>query len=111
LFFTESQAQRLLELKVAGTVMQLGQQPPTRNTRLTIVAHNALKSILGEETAAEIEKQVDAGKLPLADLNALADKGKDVSEGILSLIFGASHPQEVVPAFLTGDTFDHDIDQ
>jgi hypothetical protein len=78
---------------VAGSGMQPGQQPPTRNTRLAIVARNALRSILGDETAAEIEKQVDAGKLSLADLNALADKGKDISTGVLSLIFGTSHPQ------------------
>lgn len=91
--------------------MQPGQQPPTRNTRLAIVARNALKSILGDETAAEIEKQVDAGKLSLADLNALADKGKDISTGVLSLLFGTSHPQEVALAFLSSDTFDHDGDQ
>ena len=91
--------------------MQPGQQPPTRNTRPAIVARNALKSILGDETAAEIEKQVDAGKLSLADLNALADKGKDISTGVLSLIFGTSTPQEVALAFLNSDTFDHDIDQ
>jgi hypothetical protein len=75
------------------------------------VARNALKSILGDETAAEIEKQVDAGKLSLADLNALEDKGKDISTGVLSLIFGTPHPQEVALAFLNSDTFDHDIDQ
>ncbi|HEX9870726.1 MAG TPA: hypothetical protein VGC99_19450 [Candidatus Tectomicrobia bacterium] len=92
-------------------VIQPGQQPLTRNTRLAIVARNALKSILGDETAAEIEKQVDAGKLSLADLNALADKGKDISTGVLSLIFGTSHPQEVALAFLNSDTFDNDVDQ
>jgi hypothetical protein len=101
----------LIELEAAGVVIQPGQQPPPRNTRLAIVARNALKSILGDETAAEIEKQVDAGKLSLADLNALADKGKDISTGVLSLIFGTSHPQEVALAFLNSDTFDHDVDQ
>jgi hypothetical protein len=106
----EKTAHALIELEVAGIVMQPGQQPPARNTRLPIVACNALKSILGDETAAEIEKQVDAGKLSLADLNALADKGKDISTGVLSLIFGTSHPQEVALAFLNSDTFNHDID-
>jgi len=43
----------LIELEVAGIVMQPGQQPPTHNTRLAIVARNALKSILGDETAAD----------------------------------------------------------
>ena len=66
----------LVELEAAGVVMQPGQQPPNRNTRLAVVARNALKSILGEETAAQVEKNVDAGKLSLAELNALADQGE-----------------------------------
>jgi hypothetical protein len=49
--------------------------------------------------------------LSLADLNTLADKGKDISTGVLSLIFGTSTPQEVALAFLHSDKFDHDIKQ
>src|SRR5216683_5897303 len=40
--------QALIELEAAGVVMQPGQQPPNRNTRLAIVARNALKAVLGE---------------------------------------------------------------
>ena len=43
--------------------MQPGQQPPARNTRLSLVARNALKPLLGDDNAAEVEKQVEAGKL------------------------------------------------
>jgi hypothetical protein len=100
----------LIELEAAGVVLQPGQQPPNRNTRLAVVARNALKTILGDETAAEIAKQVEAGKLSLADLNALADKGKDISTGVLSLIFGTAHPHEVALAFLNSSTFDHEIE-
>src|SRR5215475_9738367 len=49
----------LIELEVAGVVIQPGQQPPNRNTRLALIARNALKPLLGEETASEIEKQVE----------------------------------------------------
>jgi hypothetical protein len=101
----------LIELEAAGVVMQPGQQPPHRNTRLAIVARNALKSILGEETAAEVEKQVDAGKLSLADVNALAEKGKDISTGVLGLIFGTSNPQEVALSFLDSDRHDAEIEK
>ena len=101
----------LIELEAAGVIMQPGQQPPNRNTRLAIIARNALKSILGDETAAEIEKQVEAGKLSLADLNSLAEKGKDISTGVLSLIFGTANPQDVALAFLHSDAYDQEIDQ
>ncbi len=49
----------LIELEAAGVVLQPGQQPSNRNTRLAVVARNALKTLLGDETAAEIAKQVD----------------------------------------------------
>jgi hypothetical protein len=65
----------LIELDCAGVVMQPRQQPPACNTRLSVVARNALKPILGEEQVGEIERQVESGKLSLADLNALAEQG------------------------------------
>ncbi len=43
----------LIELEAAGVIMQPGQQPPARNTRLAVVARNALKGVLGEDTAAQ----------------------------------------------------------
>jgi hypothetical protein len=85
----------LVELEAAGVVVQPGQQPPNRNTRLALVARNALRPILGDETAAEIEKQAESGKLSLADLNNVAGKGKEISTGVLALIFGSANPQDV----------------
>ena len=37
----------LIELEAAGAIMQPGQQPPARNTRLALVARNALKGVSG----------------------------------------------------------------
>ena len=99
----------LIELDCAGVIMQPRQQPPACNTRLSVVARNSLKLILGEDQVAEIERQVEAGKLSLADLNALADKGKDISTGVLTLIFGSANPQEVALAFLDSDQHDEEI--
>lgn len=99
----------LIELDCAGIIMQPRQQPPACNTRLSVVARNALKPILGEDQVAEIERQVEAGKLSLADLNSLADKGKDISSGVLTLIFGSANPQEVALAFLHSDQHDQEI--
>src|SRR5262245_58219078 len=53
----------LVELEAAGVVVQPGQQPPNRNTRLAVVARNALRLLLGEDQVGEIEKQVESGKL------------------------------------------------
>lgn len=101
----------LIELEAAGVVMQPGQQPPQRNTRLAVVARNALKNILGEEVAADVEKQVGAGKLSLADLDALAEKGGEISKGVLALIFGTGNSQEIALAFLNSDRFDPEIEK
>jgi hypothetical protein len=101
----------LIELEAAGVVMQPRQQPPACNTRLSIVARNALKPILGEDLAGEIERQAEAGKLSLADVNSLADKGKDLSTGVLILIFGSANPQEVGLAFLHDDLHDEEIEK
>lgn len=99
----------LIELDSAGVVMQPRQQPPVCNTRLSIVARNALKPILGEDQVTEIERQVEAGKLSLADLNSLAEQGIDISTGVVKLIFGTANPQEVALAFLHSDRHDQEI--
>lgn len=101
----------LIELDAAGVVMQPRQQPPACNTRLSVVARNALKPILGEHQVGEIERQVEAGKLSLDDLDSLADKGKDISTGVLTLIFGTANPQEVGLAFLHDDHHDDEIEK
>lgn len=101
----------LVELEAAGVIMQPGQQPPNRNTRLALVARNALRPILGDETAAEVEKQTESGKLSLADLNNLASKGKEISTGVLALIFGNANPQDVALAFLSTEKFDAEVEK
>lgn len=99
----------LVELEAAGVVMQPGQQPPARNTRLSLLARNALKTILGDDNAADVEKQAEAGKLSLADLDALARKGQEFGKGVVSIVFGTGNPQEVALGFLGSDRFDAEI--
>ena len=99
----------LIEMETAGIIMQPGQQPPARNTRLAVVARNALKGVLGDENAALVEKQTEAGKLTLADLDALAEKGGGISKGLLALIFGTDNTQEIALYFLDNDRFDESI--
>lgn len=49
--------------------------------------------------------------MSLADLNTLADKGKDISTGVLSLIFGTATPQDVALAFLNSEVYDREVDK
>jgi hypothetical protein len=99
----------LVELEAAGVVMQPGQQPFKCNTRLALVARNALKNVIGDENAAEVEKQADQGKLTLKDVDALGLKGQDITQGVVSIIFGTGNSQEVALAFLANDRFDAEI--
>lgn len=99
----------LIELEAGGVIIQPGQQPPARNTRLAVADRNALKGILGDEAVARVEKQAEAGRLTLADLNALADKSGEISKGIVVLIFGTGNPQEVALSLLNNDQFDESI--
>ena len=103
----------LIELDCAGVIMQPRQQPPACNTRLSVVARNALKPILGEDQVAEIERQAEAGVLSLADLNSLQGRQQGIgisSRGVLKLISRLRHnPHEVALAFLHGDERDEAI--
>ncbi len=93
----------LIELESAGVVLKPGQQPPGRNTRLAVIARHALKSVWNDEKVAELEKQVEAGKL------SLAESGEGVSSGVMAIIFGTANPQEVALAFLTNSALDAEI--
>src|SRR5579863_1255565 len=103
----------LLEVETAGVVMKPGQPPPIRNTRPSLIARNALKSVLPEKQLASIEKQVEAGKdkLSLAELDKLAERGEEGMQGVVSLIFGTGNPQEVALAFMAGEQHDKELAQ
>ena len=97
----------LIELESTGVTLKPGAVPPTCNTRPAYIARQALQSIIGEDAVQAIEKQVEEGKLSLADLEKLAEKGIRIN-GVVSLIFDSGSPQEVALAFLASDQ--HDID-
>ncbi len=96
----------LIELEVAGVVMQPGQPPPACNTRLALIARHALRPLLGEEALAAIEKQVAAGHLGVADLGTIAEMGCGSASGVLTHIFGTANAQTVALAFLTEKSHD-----
>lgn len=99
----------LIEAEAFGTVIKPGQQPPIKNTRLSLIARNALKPILGEETASTIEKQVEEGKLTLEDLDQVAEKGEGITKGVASIIFETTNPQDIALQFLSSEKYDKEI--
>jgi len=99
----------LVEVEAAGVTIKPGQQPPARNTRLSVIARNALKPRWGEGTTTTIEKQVEAGKLTLAELDGLAEKSEGITKGVVSVIFGTGNPHEIALTFLSSDRHDADI--
>ena len=98
----------LVEAEVAGVVMKPGQQPPPRNTRLSIIARNALKPILAEKLIASVEKDVEDGRLSLAELDEIAGKG-GVSHRVVSTIFKTENSEDIALQFLTDSVHDEEI--
>lgn len=91
----------LQELVAAGIVMRPGQQPPSRNTRIAVVARRVLSEVVKEKDAEELAIQAEKGRLTLRDLDLLAEgKATESKVGLLSLIYGTSKPEEIALAFL-----------
>src|SRR5207253_8752185 len=96
----------LAELVAAGVELFPGAASRPRNTRLSTIARRTLETVLGIEGAAAVEKQVADGKLTLAELDRLAEQGKGVASGTVSLVFGTTNPSDVALAFLGNNQHD-----
>lgn len=94
----------LVELTQPGVVMKPGQHSVNLNTRLAVVAKRALRSMLGGQQAAKIERDVAAGKLTLTDLDRLT-----TDPSVLALIFGTAYPQDVALKFLGSERYDPEL--
>lgn len=101
----------LIEAESLGVVMRPGQQSKDRNTRLSIIARNALKPHLGEKAALEIEKQVASGKLSLSELDSIGGRVGGKITGVIPLIFESANPKDVAFKFLSSDRFDKRISE
>ena len=99
----------LIELEAAGVVMKPGDPSIKRNTRLSLIARYALKASMTEAAIASIEKQVETGKLTLADLDTLADKGEGVSKGVVAIVFGTATPGDVALALLSSNRYEEEL--
>ncbi|NCC30999.1 MAG: hypothetical protein EOM24_03125, partial [Chloroflexia bacterium] len=100
----EESHEALVELAASATMLKPGQGAAQRNTRLAVVARRALKPVLGDEKADEVARQVEAGRLNLADLDRLG--GVDGGSAVIKSIFGTAEAQKVALALLTSEDYD-----
>lgn len=100
----EESHEALGELAASATMLKPGQGAAQRNTRLAVVARRALKPVLGDEKADEVARQVEAGRLNLADLDRLG--GVDGGSAVIKSIFGTADAQDVALALLTSEDYD-----
>lgn len=96
----------LVELSVAGVVLKPGHPARPRNTRLSVVAKGALRDRRTPKELADIEKQVEEGKLSLLELDHLADQD---GFGVLALLFEKTDPASVALALLGSARSDAEV--
>jgi hypothetical protein len=99
----------LVEYTTAGVTLQPGQQPVERNTRLAMVARQALNGILPANKLVKVLSEVENGMISLAELDEVASRHKEIHIGALSLIFKTENTEEICLQFLTSDQYDTDI--
>ncbi len=101
----------LIAYTSAGIVLKPHQTPWQRNTRLGVIANQALKDLIDD--AAELEeivKKVDRNELTLADLDALAERARKSSyQKILALIYRVETSQDITLSFLNRPETDEEL--
>lgn len=93
----------LIEIEAAGVAMKPAAHSLNRNTRLSVVARNALKQTKQwtEEDAEQVGKDIDAGKYQSLDEIEQIVVRRGEATGVLQLIFGTGEPVEVALKFLS----------
>jgi hypothetical protein len=89
----------LVEAESAGAVL---------NLPLATLAREALKPFLGVKNAAALEKEVEAGKLSLEELDSLP-LVEGITKGVVNVILGSGSVQDIALRFLAGEQFDPGI--
>lgn len=97
----------MIEAEVLGVILEPS-GAKGRNTRLTILAKKALKSIIPPDNLNKICKDVELCKIKLKDLDKLAEEGTG-EFGVIKLIFGTSDIVEVVLSVVGSNQYDNEI--
>ena len=99
----------MIEAEAAGVIVQPGARPLIRNTRLSVLAKSVLKESCSSEKLRKIEKEIEEGKLSLADLDHIAENITAVNGGVLEIIFRTKVPGEMALLFLSDKGYDGEI--
>jgi hypothetical protein len=90
----------LAELLTLGVCLRPG-APGDRNTRLSVVARKALKGRIAESRLADLDRQIEHGRLTLAELEDWASgDGAAALPTALAVHFGTAHVEEAALEFL-----------
>ncbi|MEQ8191331.1 MAG: hypothetical protein ABRQ39_25430, partial [Candidatus Eremiobacterota bacterium] len=97
----------LIEIEKAGCVLYPGHQLITQNTRLEVVAREALKDILPEVDT--ICQQIACGSLTFKDVEKIVKEHTGAASGAIKLVFDTIDPVEIIFNFMTVPDLDKDI--
>lgn len=103
----------LIPYTSSGIVLKPHQTPWQRNTRLGVIANQALKDLVHDPAELEdIIKKVDNGVITLADLDTIAERVRGSTHlKVLSLIYGVDSPQDITLSFLNQPNLDEELIQ
>jgi hypothetical protein len=88
----------LIEMEMAGAVVEPGAPVTERNTRLAALVERVFASV-SPEKAGHVARQVEEGLLTFEDVEQMADEAGSTATGALRLIFGHGSPVDVLLAF------------
>jgi hypothetical protein len=104
-------ASPVIEAEYYGTVIKPS-GPTGKNTKLEIIARNALANLFDSEEIANFEKSIQQGTLTLDDLDKLSESREETGRaGSLSLIFETADPLEIVLQFISDKSYDKKIEE
>jgi hypothetical protein len=75
---------------------------------LSKLASDALRPYVGAKTAESLEKEIEAGKLTLEELDA-HEFSEGITKGVVAVILGSGNVQDIALRFVAGERYDAEI--
>ena len=98
----------LIEVEMAGVVLEPGAHPWQRNTRLRVIAEQVFKKI-APDSVDDITRQVEEGILSLEELDKLSIEVESIASGTVKIIFGTASAVDVALDFAASKEHDEAI--